>query len=236
MDNYNSYHLENVEDDSTSFEDNSVIDSERDTQVYFRNIERHLLRYIEEAHVVLGCVAWLTSEPILEALATKDYISIIVQKEDFLRPDMDSGNRNSWKKWLQEKYMSLQSSLDRFMFDNFLRYVSYCADPSIEAIRCVGNYNRDKQPAFPRMHNKFLIFAKIVEVDEDSWGRVIPYGVWTGSFNLTKNATYSFENAIYTTDSEIVRAYYKEYGQIASMSEPLDWESDWIEPEWRIGS
>ena len=65
---------------------------------------------------------------------------------------------------------------------------------------------------------------------------MIPYAVWTGSFNLTKNASYSFENAIYTTDSEIVRAYYNEYGQIASMSEPLDWESDWIEPEWRIGS
>ena len=225
-----------MEDNSTSFEDNSVVDSERGTKVYFRNIERHLLRYIEEANVVLGCVAWLTSEPILEALATKDYISIIVQKEDFSRPDMDAGNKNSWKKWLQEKYMSLQSSLNRFMFDNLLRHVSYCTDPSIEAIRCVGNYNRDKKPAFPRMHNKFLIFARIVEVDDDSWGRVIPYGVWTGSFNLTKNATYSFENAIYTTDSEIVRAYYNEYGQIASMSEPLDWESDWIEPEWRIGS
>lgn len=111
MDNYNSYQLENVEDNSTSFEDNSVVDSERGTQVYFRNIERHLLRYIDETNVVLGCVAWLTSEPILEALATKDYISIIVQKEDFLRPDIDTGNRNSWKKWLQEKYMSLQSNL-----------------------------------------------------------------------------------------------------------------------------
>lgn len=236
MDNYNRYQLENVEGNGISFEDNSVVDIERETQVYFRNIEKHLLRHIEEANVVLGCVAWLTSEPILEKLASKDYISIIVQKEDFLRPDIDSGNRNTWKKWLQEKYMSLQSGLDRFMFDNILRSVSYCADYSIEAIRCVGNYNRDKKPAFPRMHNKFLIFAKIVEADDDSWGRVIPYGVWTGSFNLTKNATYSFENAIYTTDSEIVRAYYNEYGQIASMSEPLNWESDWIEPEWRIGS
>ena len=236
MDNYNSYQLKNVEDNSTSFGDNSIVDSKRDTQVYFRNIEGHLLRHIEEANVVLGCVAWLTSEPILEALATKDYISIIVQKEDFLRPDMDSGNRNSWKNWLQGKYMSLKSGLDRFMFDNLLEHVSYCADPSIEAIRCVGNYNRDKKPAYPRMHNKFLIFAKIVEVDKDSWSKVIPYAVWTGSFNLTKNASYSFENAIYTTDSEIVRAYYNEYGQIASMSEPLDWESDWIEPEWRIGS
>lgn len=236
MDNYNRYQLENVEDNSTSFVDNSVIDCEKDTQVYFRDIERRLLKHIEEADVVLECVAWLTSEPILDVLATKKNVSIIVQKEDFLRPDMDSGNKNLWKIWLQKKYNALQSDLSRFMFDNLLTHISYCTDPSIDPVRCVGSYNRDKKPAFPRMHNKFLIFAKVVDVDEGSWGRVIPYGVWTGSFNLTKNATYSFENAIFMTDTEIVRAYYNEYGQIASMSEPLDWESDWIEPEWRIGS
>lgn len=236
MDNFNRYQLQNDEGDSTSFIDNSVIDYEKDTQVYFRNIENHLLRHIKNADVVLGCVAWLTSEPILDALATKRNVSIIVQKEDFLRPDLDSGFHNSWKVWLQQKYQALHSDLSRFMFDNLLTHISYCGDPSLDSVRCVGNYNRDKKPAFPRMHNKFLIFAKVVDNSEDSWGRVIPYGVWTGSFNLTKNATYSFENAIYMTDSEIVRAYFDEYGQIASMSEPLNWESDWIEPEWRIGS
>lgn len=236
MDNLNKYQLENVEDNTTSFVDNSVVDSRRETQVYFRNIENHLIGHIDEAEVVLGCVAWLTRGPILDELSKKEYVSLIVQKEDFLRPDIGSLNKNDWKKWLQSKYNSLQSNINRFMFDNLLHSISYASDPTIEAIRCVGNNNKDKKPAFPRMHNKFMIFGRNVEADEGSWGRIIPYGVWTGSFNLTKNATYSFENAIFTTNPDIVKAYFDEYGQIAAMSEPLDWDSDWTIPEWRIGS
>ena len=69
-----------------------------------------------------------------------------------------------------------------------------------------------------------------------SWGKYVPYAVWTGSFNLTETAEKSLENALLIKNPKIVEAYYKEYGQICAMSEPLNWESNWIEPQWRIGT
>ena len=72
------------------------------------------------------------------------------------------------------------------------------------------------------MHHKFII------IDEDI--------VWTGSYNLTYNATLSLENAIYITDEKIVNGYYQEYTQILALSEKLNWKSEWMAPEWRIGT
>jgi phosphatidylserine/phosphatidylglycerophosphate/cardiolipin synthase-like enzyme len=63
-----------------------------------------------------------------------------------------------------------------------------------------------------------------------------PYAVWTGSFNFSYTASYSFENAIYTNRPKIVQAYFAEWQQILAFSEPLDWTTEWVQPEWRIGS
>ena len=54
-----------------------------DIEVYFKNIEEELIKKINNADIILGCVAWFTNEKILRALAKKDGVSIIVQKEDF---------------------------------------------------------------------------------------------------------------------------------------------------------
>ena len=212
-------------------EDNSI-ETEK-ISVYFRNIEERLLSHIKNADAVFGAVAWLTSDLILDELSKLKNVSIVVQKEDFLRPDLNV--RGDWKNKLREKYDNLQCELTRYLFSNLIGSLSYCGDPSIDPVRCVGNNNKDKKPAFPRMHNKFLVFAKVEEHKNEA-PKIIPYSVWTGSFNFTKNATNSLENALYITVPEIVNAYFNEYSQIFAISEPLDWESDWSTPEWRIGS
>lgn len=206
-------------------------------EVYFRDIKNTLIKKIGAADCVLGCVAWLTDFDILDALAGVDNVSIIVQKEDFLRPDM--GAREDWKKQIRKRYAALNCSLYRFDFgDTILSEMSYAGDPSMSgAVRCVGNVNTDKDPAFPRMHNKFLVFCKYkAPHPEGDYGRVIPYAIWTGSYNLSKNAGYSFENGMYITDPVIVNAYYQEWAQITALSEDLDWFADWVAPEWRIGT
>ncbi|UQI39302.1 hypothetical protein [Vreelandella venusta] len=234
MRDLNKFQIDNDGNYNESFIDNSI-DTSTGLKVYFRDIEKHLLSHINQADAVFGAVAWLTSYSILDALAQKKNVSMIVQKEDFLRPDV--GSRTDFKSSLRNKYSKLKCNLTRYSFGNILSSVSVCSDPSIDAVRCVGNHNKDKAPAFPRMHNKFLVFAK-VEPNQEEHGidKVTPYGVWTGSFNLTKNATMSLENALYITDPLVVEAYFKEYGQIAAMSEELDWRSDWAAPEWRIGT
>ena len=220
-----------------SIKDNSITDDSRPVKVYFRNLENRLIHHIEQADVVLGCVAWLTSDPILDALIKTKATSIVVQKEDFLRPDLEK--QNNWEANLRRKYDAIKCPLDRYAFGNIIGRLSVLGDPSLNPIRCVGNHNKEKLPAFPRMHNKFLIFAHLSKVHDDSeyvHDTVEPYAVWTGSFNLSKNATKSLENALYITDPEIVNAYFSEYGQIVAISEPLNWSSEWVAPEWRTGT
>lgn len=203
-----------------------------DVEVIFRNIENRLIEEIHKASAVVGCVAWLTSAAILQALSFK-YCQLIVQKEDFLRPDI--GARSNWKQQLRGQYDAL-GKVDKWSLPGTISRMSYGGESDIEAVRCVGNYNRDKNPAFPRMHNKFLIFGDFSFRGDDEYPVMDPNAVWTGSFNLTKNAGFSLENALIIRDKKIVNAYAQEYGQIAGLSEPLDWRSDWCSPQFRIGS
>jgi uncharacterized protein YeeX (DUF496 family) len=236
-------------------------------EVVFRDIKDKLKMHIKEADVVVGCVAWLTSEDIIEELAKKK-VSIIVQKEDFLRPDMSYNKGNGeWKRKLRNMYNSIPHSMSRLDEDipSPLRSMSYCSDDIIHSIRCCGVYNNSKQK--PNMHNKFLIFCKEIKKPYDvalndyikenknednvydlikSFKQqydqhkyiinTIPYAVWTGSFNFSKNSELSFENVIIIHDKDIAQKYFEEWANICALSEPLDWESEYIEPEWRIGS
>ena len=229
--------------------DNGTTSSDGSVTVYFRNLEQNLLGYIQKAQMVVGCVAWMTSEGILRAFSQVPHgVSIVVQKEDFLRPDLSSGD--NWKTNLRRQYDSIKKPPYRHAFGGLVGQLSYCSDPTLQPVRCVGNHNESKKPAFPRMHNKFLVFCDISreasdldsreeseESDLDSYYVYVkPHTVWTGSFNLTKNASMSLENALVLTDSVIVDAYYREWEQIMAISECLDWYQDWCEPEWRIGS
>lgn len=222
-------------------EDHSLIDGDRDVQVYFRELEAHLVHHIESAPLVLGCVAWLTSEPVLSALARRPKgCAFIVQKEDFLRPDVGQGAR--FKGRLRRLYDSLPARLMPEDFQPVLCDVAHnsfgfgAAGCVIEPVRCVGQYNRAKTAAAPRMHNKFAIFCDFCDGSHFFDETIRPYAVWTGSFNFTKNAVLSLENAVLIRTPEVVDAYYLEWQHIAMLSEPLDWETDWVEPEWRIGT
>jgi hypothetical protein len=222
--------------------DYSIASESNEIEVVFRDLEGELIKRIARADVVLGCVAWLTNENIIESLAYKRGVSIIVQKEDFLRPDQNSSG--DWKVKLSSLYSRINNGMCRAAegFEGtILREMSTSeVGWDIEPVRCVGNHNSEKNPAFPRMHNKFLIFCH--DIKSSYAGKpfqdhnFVPYEVWTGSFNFSKNACNSFENAVIIRDKKILKAFLHEYAQIAALSEPLDWTSDWCAPEWRIGS
>jgi hypothetical protein len=224
------------EDGGDGFANNST--QSGDTFVYFRDLEENLIKRIAEADAVFGAVAWLSNYAILDALAEVETACIVVQKEDFLRPDKDS--KSNFRKTLQRKYDALTISKDvaRYSLEGTIGpQLSYCSDPSLEPVRCAGNHNSTKNPSHPRMHNKFMVFCDVVNgEDEDSYDIVKPYAVWTGSFNFSYAASMSLENAVVMTDKEIVMAYFKEFAQIYAISEPLDWTSEWCAPEFRIGS
>jgi phosphatidylserine/phosphatidylglycerophosphate/cardiolipin synthase-like enzyme len=201
---------------------------------HFRNVRDALVGYINRYDYMVGCVAWLTDPVILRALATRCGVSIIVQKEDFLRPDCDE------RLDTRRLYGSIRSGFDRYEIPGILASMSFAADTELDAIRCVGNHNSNKSPAHPRAHHKFLVFGRMStpgKGDEDSCHvRFVPEAVWTGSFNFSVNAGRSLENAVLIEDPAIAQAYANEFSQVAALSEPLNWEDPWCSPEWRCGT
>lgn len=82
------------------------------------------------------------------------------------------------------------------------------------------------------MHHKFLVFLKHrvnsdLEEEQGLWP-YIPYAVWTGSFNFTKNGAASLENALYLEDPAVSEAFCNEWAQMVEISEPLDWHSEYV--------
>lgn len=207
--------------------DHKVVSTDGSTVCMFRRLKHELILRIREADVILGSVAWLTDFDILSALSGR-YCCMVVQKEDFLRPD-DEGR--GWKSRLRSAYDALWGVEQSYFPEKTIPGLLYRpGDSTLPTVRCVGNFNADRNPAFPRAHHKFAVFARLEEED------LVPFGVWTGSFNWTANASNSLENAIYSTDPNLVAAYCQEWQQVLALSEPLDWESDWCAPEFRIGS
>jgi hypothetical protein len=199
---------------------------------HFGDLTARAVRFIEASQAVVGCVAWLTEPRLLKALEARP-VSLVVQKEDFLRPD--STTTTDWRAKLRESYSKLNNDFTRYPFPPPLSSASSLSNPELDGVRCVGNHNSTKTPAMPRMHHKFLVRLEIKEVDQ--WNtELIPVAVWTGSFNFSKNAGYSFENAVEIRDTEIAMSYLEEFARVMVLSEPLDWESPWVYPEWRIGT
>lgn len=211
--------------------DHSISKGGTDISVVFRDHQRRLMGLIDQYPYVLGCVAWLTDMKILSALSTREGVSVIVQKEDFLRPDLDGST--DFALALRRAYDRLPK-LWRYWAPGIASGLSVCCDPDTDPVRCVGNYNADKNPAWPRMHNKFLIFCTKTPGEHEDALR--PECVWTGSYNVTFNAQKSFENSVIIRDAAVADAYAKEWAQILAFSEPLDWESRWCAPEYRIGT
>jgi hypothetical protein len=215
-------------------------------EVVFRNIEQRLIDEIRATKIVVGCVAWLTSDPILDALAETQGVSIVVQKEDFLRPDLGAPKGEGWKRRLRRKYDRLPEGPLRYEYNGtVLSNMNTLGDPTVECVRCLGNHNADRRAAMPRAHHKFLVFCDYIEgrVEQlpnggqsHAAGQLVPRKVWTGSYNLSKNAGRSLENVVLLTDESCVNAYYVEWGQLAGLSEPLDWTSEYVQPDLRIGT
>jgi phosphatidylserine/phosphatidylglycerophosphate/cardiolipin synthase-like enzyme len=209
-------------------------------RAYFTDLEARVVERILEADVIVGCVAWLTNPRILSALAAVPRgVSIIVQKEEFLRPDLDVRDRDGWRSDLRTRYEALRT-LE--CWPDTLNMATYALvdELRIQPVRCVGML-REGSPAQPRMHHKFLVFCKQQSAtstsaaggtESASWPE--PFAVWTGSFNFTINGCHSLENAVFIKDKRIAKGFYQEWQNVAWLSEPLDWTSRWVNQEWSV--
>ena len=95
------------------------------------------------------------------------------------------------------------------------------------------------------MHHKFAVFCDIkkqMQADDerfrspDARERLVPKAVWTGSYNWTESAERNLENALFIEDVDVANKFLEEWSNVASISEPLNWEHKYVTPEWRVGS
>jgi hypothetical protein len=181
----------------------------------FRDIEKELVEAIENCDSVVGCMAWLTNEPILKALAKKKAVQIVVQQEDWLRPD--SGE------WTMRKQRELYKNLKHGV-SNWFAACNYASCDSISPIRVSGapkNKNRNQ----PRMHHKFLVFIQGNVGYEEYFVDAVQHSVWTGSFNATKNGTNSLENGVFIYDNAVAQAYTDEWRTVLMASAEIENQS-----------
>ncbi|MBS1611529.1 MAG: hypothetical protein JST49_01805 [Bacteroidetes bacterium] len=209
-------------------------------EVFFKDIEMHIIEKIKQYSngYIFGCIAWFTSENIIDALSKCDNVQIIIQKEDFLRPDFSDLKSNILRsKKYRALYARLKFKTDKYSCSYPINELSVCGDPSVDPVRCVGHFNSDKNRTMPRAHNKFMVFCEATTNGKEAYR---PVAVCTGSYNYTINAGNSFENIMYLEDvngkNEIINAYLKEHHQIFALSESLDWTHNYSEPEFRIGT
>lgn len=215
----------------------SVTSSNAKITTHFDGIENVFVALCRSHEVVVGAVAWLTNEAILQALTTAERVAIVVQKEDFLRRDAGVKSYAAWRTELHSLYDRLRPfEMDHFVetypgqqeehphFNNVAQNRLF--DPSGmymhggEAVRAMG-YARDPGGApSPLMHHKFLIFG-----DKDESLIMRPVCVVTGSFNLSRNAARSRENVVMIEDHSVCQAYLSEWAQLWGMAEPLNWTS-----------
>jgi hypothetical protein len=216
LDNLNNLEPESDTLDFGSLKESSVHDlTQALVRPVFRNIEQEIIEQIKKHDIIVGCIAWLTSIPILESLQGKS-VQFIVQQEDWLRPD--SGE------WSMSRQRSLYQSLSG-IYNTYAR-ASYCWCGFVQPIRLSGK-PKTKNRSNPRMHHKFVLFGNH-ELYE-------PTLLWTGSYNFTANATKSLENGLFIKCPEIVNAYWLEWRQVLLSSfriedkwwgESYGWSSD----------
>lgn len=178
-------------------------------QAYFQNLNQILIAHILEAEYIYGCVAWLTHVDIIRALKQKK-CCIVINQENWNTPFRSKNVRDYAE--LTPIPLEYIQQLDRRLTPTKPGYVS----PAIRSIGTPsGDPSSDPNQSNQMMHHKFLIM--------ESRGMC---GVWTGSFNMTHNATNSLENAIFCTDEHVVQEYKKEFVQMYKLSGELKdkWE------------
>lgn len=204
-------------------EDNSY--SCADITIHFRNIKQALIEFIDQSDILLGAVAWVTEKEVLEALIKKQS-QLVIQKEDFLRPDLKQTLSEKERNLLQFLYGQFKFSYSTLHFSNDIFTLSKDDIYELEPIRAFGYLTQKLRYCTPKMHNKFLISASF----DPQTKKVIPHKVWTGSANFTAMSMYSLENAITINHSAIAKHYMREYESIYALSDKLDWKTIWTSP------
>ena len=221
-------------------------------EVVLRDHKAQLLELFAEARagnlVCTGALYRLTDSEVLEAMTTVA-TSVVVQKERNWWAAHDSAQRPGWKDLLRSDYDAVAASGEHngsFQRQNCpdpLGSRGLLSDQHLAGVRCFGQLNCEggSEQQFPILHDKFLVFSELdfpadpgpqdalYITGDHEWK---PRIVWTGSYNPTRLANRSLESALIIRDETVATLFLHKWACIMALSEPLDWTSDSINPQW----
>jgi hypothetical protein len=190
-------------------------------------IEKH-----GKGKTVLGCVAWLSNERVLEALSKCRRVIIIVNREEY----------STWGGGMLEKYARIPK-FDEPLWKAFehlgtgmstLETHRKAGKSQYNSVRAFGNpaFKNDGSPssatgAFARKregleHCKYLIFFdrecyiqddSDVDVPESYVYKDTPTAVWTGSMNMTKASESHHENSVFTKSKKMAMQFWNDWAE-----------------------
>jgi hypothetical protein len=198
-------------------------------QVVMRDQLQHVCEFIRQYPCIVGCVAWLTHERVVGALATRKRVSLVVQKEDFLR-EAGAGYSGQFRTRLRAGYGSLRCGLtiDQLVPDT---QPPPAGDARVGAVRCFGLGRTQAQERRPVMHHKFLVGGEFSDEREPKVA-FDAQAVWTGSFNPSLNGDRSIDNSVILRHPNFAHVYAREWLALLVRSEPLNWESNEPLSQW----
>ena len=185
-----------------------------DIEVHFRNLEEVLLREVRQADILLGCVAWITSQPILEEIAKKPACLIVDRK----LPRMNQKLQGLYKKvQVHPKDPIYEMLKSGHGWADYFCYSSKSGRPIPHTI--YGDWNFEAGLYFVDggswryMHHKFLLMLKYNGICSCGKSLYKPT-VWTGSYNFTKNAKTGLENATIIRDPTVCASFLCEFLEV----------------------
>lgn len=154
-------------------------------QAVFSRHEYHLVRHIKNADAVVGCVAWLSSFAIIDALAGLPCGCSIVTHRD--------RKLNSRAK-LTDRLIGLRP------LSPFRGIICKNAIEQLDAAE-------DDDGSRSMLHHKFVVFMSI----DETGTKLSPKVVWCGSANFTNNAGRGLESALVVVDETTAKAFTDEW-------------------------
>jgi hypothetical protein len=192
--------------------------------VYFASescsLQDVLLQHIASSDAVVGCVGWLTSKAVIDALAARPAGSSFIVDKGYV-------SKNAW---LVERYAAFNRrlSLNESVWDPTALHVLKPVTSALDPMRILGFAGGAAGQASPMMHHKFAVMLK------REGGELIPSCVLLGSYNFSDNADRSLEFLNVSRDPVVIGAFLAEFAALyVVLSEPVTSQAALPKPEWK---
>ena len=173
---------------------------------------RDILNTYGQNRIIIGCVAWLTSETLISSLAKASKVSLLVNHQDFQKWGFGTVTR--------EKYKVLPKFNVPFkdVWGEKIETPLNLLPESYEAVRCVGgidNSTTGKNAVMvPLMHAKFIVIC-----DDNHF----PRWLWHGSMNFTENSQSNLEMVAFFDDPTFALHAFNFFSKVFLESKPVQY-------------